>query len=192
MWVKWITAVCLGAAIVSAQAEAPASAQVCVACHGAAGVASAPMYPNLAGQHETYLVNALNAYRKGDRQNALMASITPMLTDADVVALAAYFAAKPLSIAANGNPNLVSKGEYAAGYCMGCHGHAGVPVANEFPIIAGQNADYIAAALTAYREGDREHPLMSVVARRLDDDTIAALAAFYSQVDPKDYYDASR
>lgn len=39
-------------------------AMMCVACHGATGNVSVPLYPNLAGQHEEYLAHALHAYKK--------------------------------------------------------------------------------------------------------------------------------
>ena len=43
----------------AAQAEAPAQVQACVACHGVNGVSGSPVWPNLAGQHETYLAQQL-------------------------------------------------------------------------------------------------------------------------------------
>ncbi len=54
---------------VTAQAKGDAAvgeekAVMCVACHGASGKASAPIYPNLAGQNEAYLEHALQAYKK--------------------------------------------------------------------------------------------------------------------------------
>lgn len=36
----------------------------CVACHGAQGKVSVPMYPNLAGQNAMYLEQSLKAYKK--------------------------------------------------------------------------------------------------------------------------------
>ena len=41
-----------------------AKTMLCASCHGAAGVAVADMYPNLAGQNEAYLISALKAYRE--------------------------------------------------------------------------------------------------------------------------------
>ena len=46
-------------------------------------------------------------------------------------------------------------------------------------MIAGQNEKYIAAALTAYRSGDRKHPTMRGIAGSLSDQDIADLAAYY-------------
>ena len=50
-----------------------------------------PTWPTLAGQHEDYLVHALNQYRDGTRENAIMAPLVAALTDADVAVLAKYY-----------------------------------------------------------------------------------------------------
>ena len=69
-------------------------AALCASCHGANGIAIAPMYPNLAGQNEAYLVSALNAYRSKER-NGGMSAIMQMqavnLSDDDINDVAAYF-----------------------------------------------------------------------------------------------------
>ena len=70
---------------------APKAAETCVACHGADGVGILPEYPTLAGQHADYIEQALRAYRKGTRQNAIMQGMAAALTDEDVKALAHYF-----------------------------------------------------------------------------------------------------
>jgi cytochrome c553 len=66
-------------------------AQVCVACHGPNGISVNPMWPSLAGQHEEYLVHALNQYRSGQRKQAVMYAQAQALTDEDVRILAAYY-----------------------------------------------------------------------------------------------------
>ena len=69
--------------------------------------------------------------------------------------------------------------------CIGCHGikgyQASFPQVYKVPMIAGQNARYIAIALEGYRKGDRKHPSMRAVAGSLTDQDIADLAAFYEQ-----------
>jgi cytochrome c553 len=67
----------------------------CATCHGANGIAIMPIYPNLAGQNEKYLVAALKAYRAGDRRGgtaALMMPVAKALSDEDIAALAKYYA----------------------------------------------------------------------------------------------------
>jgi cytochrome c553 len=82
------------------------------------------------------------------------------------------------------------KGDAAAGAklnasCIGCHGIPGYqssfPEVHKVPMISGQNAKYIAAALAAYKKGDRKHPSMRAVATSLSDQNIADLAAYYAE-----------
>ncbi len=67
-------------------------AATCAACHGQNGIGASPVWPTLAGQHESYLVHSLNQYRDGSRTNAVMAPMAAPLTDEDVVLLARYYA----------------------------------------------------------------------------------------------------
>lgn len=67
----------------------------CMACHGAEGKVSVPMYPNLAGQNAMYLEHALQAYKKGERnggQAEVMKAYVSALSDDDIADLAAYYA----------------------------------------------------------------------------------------------------
>ncbi|MEI8594897.1 c-type cytochrome [Photobacterium sp. Hal280] len=69
-------------------------AAICAACHGADGKAVIPGYPNLGGQNEQYLVNALKAYKSKERNGGnamLMQPQAAMLSDTDIDNLAAYF-----------------------------------------------------------------------------------------------------
>ena len=70
--------------------------------------------------------------------------------------------------------------------CIGCHGIPGYqssfPEVHKVPKIAGQNAAYLAAALTSYRKGDRKHPTMKAVAASLSDQDIADLSAYYASL----------
>ena len=65
--------------------------QVCQACHGLDGKSIAPTYPNLACQHESYLVKALADYRAGRRTNPVMAPMAANLSDQDIEDLAAWY-----------------------------------------------------------------------------------------------------
>lgn len=67
--------------------------------------------------------------------------------------------------------------------CLGCHGirgyQASFPEVYKVPMISGQSAKYIAAALTAYKNGDRKHPTMRAVATSLSEQDINDIAAYY-------------
>lgn len=71
--------------------------QVCAACHGddGNGKKEFPDYPKLAGQHEDYLYHSLKSYKSGARKNAVMAGMAQPLSDAEMRALARYFAKQP-------------------------------------------------------------------------------------------------
>ena len=71
------------------------SIQACVNCHGPQGIGDAAANPYLAGQNETYLANTLAEWKSGARHNdasGQMPAIAKQLTDAEVQALAAYYA----------------------------------------------------------------------------------------------------
>jgi cytochrome c553 len=72
----------------------PPAVQLCASCHGPDGVAITDDYPTLAGQHADYLEQAIKAYRKGTRQNAIMNGFAATLKDEDISAIAHYFAAQ--------------------------------------------------------------------------------------------------
>jgi cytochrome c553 len=64
--------------------------------------------------------------------------------------------------------------------CVGCHGEMGVSPSSEFPHLAGQSGAAIYKQLYDYRTGSRTHPLMTDLAKALDEPTIADVAAFYA------------
>jgi cytochrome c553 len=70
--------------------------------------------------------------------------------------------------------------------CIGCHGIVGYkssfPEVYRVPMIAGQNAKYIAAALNAYKTGDRKHPTMRGIAESLTDQDITDISAYYENL----------
>jgi cytochrome c553 len=75
------------------QGTVPKAAQLCTSCHGQDGVAVTPMYPSLAGQHEDYLVRAIEEYQKGGRKNPIMKSLAAPLKPAEIAEIAEYFSA---------------------------------------------------------------------------------------------------
>ena len=75
-------------------AAGKAKAAICAACHGANGISMNPMWPNLAGQKEQYLVKQIKAFRDGTRTDVTMAPMVAALSDEDIANLAAYFAAQ--------------------------------------------------------------------------------------------------
>jgi cytochrome c553 len=72
-------------------ATGKAKSVVCSACHGATGISVNPMWPNLAGQKEVYLVKQIKAFRDGTRKDPTMAPMVAALTDDDIDNLAAFY-----------------------------------------------------------------------------------------------------
>lgn len=72
-----------------------AKSVICAACHGAEGISAVPIYPNLRGQKEAYLLSSLKAYKSGQRQGGMSMIMKPQadaLSEADMVNIAAYYA----------------------------------------------------------------------------------------------------
>jgi len=67
-------------------------AQACAACHGQNGVSVNALWPTIAGQHEDYLLQALNSYRDGSRVDPVMSAQGVLIAEEDVALLAKYFA----------------------------------------------------------------------------------------------------
>jgi cytochrome c553 len=71
-----------------------AKSAMCASCHGANGISMSPLWPNLAGQKEQYLIKQIKAFRDGTRQDPMMAPMVAALSDADIENLAAYYSAQ--------------------------------------------------------------------------------------------------
>jgi cytochrome c553 len=76
-------------------------------------------------------------------------------------------------------------GDAAAGkaksqVCAACHGPDGNSATGDFPKLAGQHEDYIVAALSQYKSGKRQNPIMAPQAANLSKQDMADLAAYFS------------
>src|SRR5688500_8630353 len=136
----------------------------CAACHGADGNSVTPDWPMLAGQHASYIVRQLQAFKDGERTDVTMKPFADMLSEQDMLDVAAYFAAQTPT-PKGADPTLVSLGQqiYRGGVpgrgvaaCIACHGPEGNgnPLA-AYPRISGQHAAYTTKQLNLYRSGDR-------------------------------------
>lgn len=162
-------------------------ASQCQACHGAGGNSLVPEQPIVAGQHAEYLAAQIRAFRDQARVNAAMWPFVENLSDADVADLAAFLAGQQAGLSGAVDQELVLRGEHlyrngaaAAGVpnCTGCHGPQGEGIPPLYPQLGGQHAAYTAAALAAFRSGERENEVMNEIASGLSDADIAALAEY--------------
>jgi cytochrome c553 len=101
--------------------------QACANCHGPNGAGEPPPYPYLAGQHASYFKAAMAEWKSGARNtdpSGQMPSIAKALSDADVEALAGFFAAQPAPAPAGKAVNIAagSKAKPAVGAKEGATG----------------------------------------------------------------------
>ncbi len=68
--------------------------QVCQSCHGADGNSTNPQFPRLAGQYPDYIVQALSAYKSGQRKNPIMSGFAANLSQRDMEDIASYFSSQ--------------------------------------------------------------------------------------------------
>lgn len=86
----------------------------------------------------------------------------------------------PQGFIAAGEKQANAKGAATGQSCIDCHGADGnTPIDSTYPVIGGQYADYLAHALESYRNGSRDHVMMSMQAKDLTDQQIANLAAYF-------------
>jgi cytochrome c553 len=182
-----VSVVCaLSAPIVFAQAtagDAKAGAQkvqMCQGCHGIPGWRTAfpEVYhvPKIAGQHQPYFVNALKAYKSGERSHPSMRAIAASLSDKDMADLAAYYATEGKPATSTDASGLPEVGKT----CVACHGANGVSADPNNPHLAGQWRDFIEKALRDYKSGARNNAIMSGFAKALSRQDIENLAKHFS------------
>jgi cytochrome c553 len=86
-----ILLLCAAASQAGDAAAGKASSAACAGCHGPEGISANPLWPNLAGQKQAYLVRQLRAFRDGTRRDPMMSPMARPLSDADIDNLAAYY-----------------------------------------------------------------------------------------------------
>ena len=164
---------------------------VCSACHGSDGNSVVGLWPSLAGQNEKYLTKQLRLVKSGDRVIASMTGLLDNLEDSDLEDIAAYYASQKNTVGQTDESKVeLGRKLYYAGNlkkgvpaCSACHSPRGLgnaPAA--YPLLSGQQPEYVAKALKDYRSGARvnEDPskIMAAIAYKLDDEEIEALSSF--------------
>jgi len=169
--------------------------QVCAACHAVDGNSAAAANPKLAGQFADYLQKQLHNFKaqggnRALRENPIMAGMVAGLTDDDLSAVAAYFAAQTLKPAAATDKGLAAQGQRiwrggiadrGVAACAGCHGPDGAGIPGVYPRLSGQFPEYLDAQLKLFRAGGRANDpngMMRGVAARMTDEEIKAVAQY--------------
>ena len=164
---------------------------MCIGCHGIKGYqASFPevyKVPMISGQNAKYIVNALNAYKKGERKHPTMRGIAESLTDQDAADLAAYYEQHgktdaPVTAPAAADAKVAAL--LQKGACVSCHGdNFSKPVDPSYPKIAGQHKDYLYVALKSYKTENqatwgRSNGVMGGIAKQFSNAELKALANY--------------
>ena len=162
-----------------------AAAAGCGGCHGDLGVSKTPGMPSLVGLDPKYFLAAINAYKSGQRKNEMMKSMIASLNDETLNAVALYYALQKPEKAQTPAGGNAAAGKAAAGVCAACHGDSGVSGNPATPSVAGQDSQYVVAALVAYKDGSRKDDSMKGPAAALDDKTMKDIAAHYAAQQPQ-------
>ena len=181
----------------------------CAACHGADGNSAIAQYPKLAGQTAAYLSAQLKAFRSGERKSTTMAPFAAKLTDAQIAALADFFADQPVKPDTAADDELARQGErvfFSGGRgipaCSACHSAGGrgptgmmggggmmggmmggmgmMRSTAAVPNLSGQHAAYLTAQLDAFADGSRTGTVMNTIAPTLSEQERKAVAAYLS------------
>lgn len=212
--VSWLAVVLLAMGTFSpwAAAAEPAAAPVpdtiqqrvkaCTTCHGVHGQGSPDdgVFPRLAGKPAAYLAQQLQNFQDGLRKYSPMEYTVRQLSPGYMREIAEYFSAQTVPYHRSPVPKvspadlrrgeqLVQRGDSSRGIpsCVSCHGSKLTGVEPMMPGLMGLSYDYISAQIGAWRTHTRaaEAPdCMAVVASRLRDSDITAVAAWLASREP--------
>lgn len=168
-------------------------AKVCAGCHGENGVSSISAYPSLAGQTANYTYKQLSDYAANHRTSEIMKPIVQGLSKKEMSDIAAWFSSLPAPGKKTSDKSLekaeklVFKGDSKRTLtpCHLCHGKKGKGGKMDTPALAGQQADYFAQTLKAYKSGERHNDIFSrmrLISKQLSDQEIQELAEYYQSL----------
>ncbi len=164
---------------------------ICAGCHGPQGISINPAWPNLAGQHASYLIKQLQEYKQAKtRQAAIMTPMVMQLSQEDMHDIAEFYAHQPQA-QGEVSEKYLARGEaiYRQGdqekhitACIACHGPKGTGNAQAgFPVLAGQQPAYTIQQLQAFKDKTRSNDLNSImrdISARMSQEDMDAVAFF--------------
>jgi cytochrome c553 len=167
--------------------------QLCQGCHGEYGISMEGLIPKLAGQYANYIEKEIRNYQAGIRSHQIMnAMAATIANDQDLADIAAYFASQDkMKGDGSGNPDgeeIFLHGDLSKMRlgCVNCHGVRGKGLEAKismFPVIGGQQKDYIRRQLINFRDGYRTNSpngIMNRITNSLTDSEIDSLAEYIS------------
>ena len=153
-------------------------ANMCRTCHGIDGYAQIPIAPHIGGEPEEYLERQLMAFKTGARQHEMMSVVAAGLSAQQISDVASWYAAHDVTATL---PEGRTEAD-APDACVSCHGADGLAVALDAPNLAGEVNIYIDTQLKAFRNGKRQHEIMSLIAADMTDEEIRAVADWYAAI----------
>jgi cytochrome c553 len=147
---------------------------VCGVCHGVDGLPKLEGVPIIWGLQENYILKQLHEFQRGNRASNTMKGIVTTLTQEELGAAAAYFAAKNWPGSTNASP------PPPIAICEACHQQklvGGVAA----PRLAGQKYDYLVESMRRFAEGERKNsPEMSSIMQAISASDREAMARYIS------------
>jgi cytochrome c553 len=167
--------------------------QLCQGCHGEYGISIEPLIPKLAGQYANNIEKEIRNYQAGIRSHQIMNAMAATIgSDQDLADIAAYFASQN-KMEGDGSGNPTGEEIFLHGdtskmrlACVNCHGVRGKGLEAKismFPVIGGQQKDYIRRQLVNFRDGYRTNSpngIMNRITSSLTDSEIDSLAEYIS------------
>ncbi len=166
--------------VTASAADGEQLSRQCAACHGVKGISPGPVWPNLAGQKAEYLATQIKLFQSGERNEPQMSPFVANLTEADINALADYYASLPSASKTQSESEVAAVNTRA--FCISCHGIKGESVNSEWPNLAGQKSNYILKQLKDYKSGKRKNPLMNQIASEINQQQMDEIADYYSKL----------
>ena len=182
--IAFALAILLASPAAAEQFDLAETVDTCAGCHGETGIPEDPTIPIIWGQQFFYIYTQLKDYAAGRRNDETMTPMAAQFDKAAMKKIAKYFSDKPWpAIQAekrDGDDLLAARG-ISGGQCSACHGKWMGD--SRIPRLAGQQPDYLEKTMLDFKHEVRMNaPDLISTMKRLDDDTIAALARYLASL----------
>lgn len=174
--------------VLAAAPTAEALSYTCAGCHGTNGASNGPAIPSLAGLSKDYLVEAMEAYKKDERNPTIMNRIAKGYSTKQFELMGDFFSAQKVHqikgqtfdyAKAKAGKKLHEK------YCSGCHSEGGTVTDDESGLLAGNSAYFLKFALEDFHDGSLDMPkkMKKKIKKMLkkDKDAFEKLVNYYSK-----------